>query len=209
MRTSSVWILCALLVCGCGTGDDERAAGDGLQLPRAVVMGARPLGQYVEIEIRRDGTTLVDGRMTDDDTIHKDLRHAARLDRPRQEVREESEVVHEEPVLEDEPFVEPEDVEPALDEAVDAAPGPAPRFRGRGFGHEPDGSAMADVLLRVDRRTTWNDVVRVLTACANPSVKLYRIFFALEDDEGEEGALALFLPKDRSGPCARSRPTPS
>jgi len=62
-----------------------------------------------------------------------------------------------------------------------------------------------DVLLRIDRRGPWVAVQWVMIACAQAD--LARVFHAVRpEDSEEEGALALFLPKDRGRRAVPQRP---
>jgi hypothetical protein len=57
---------------------------------------------------------------------------------------------------------------------------------------------LVPVVLRLDRGTPWGVADLVRRACGRPDVRIHRVFFAVEAEDGSgEGALALFLVKDR------------
>lgn len=61
----------------------------------------------------------------------------------------------------------------------------------------PSNLAATDIVLRVDRDLPWGTTLLLLEICADPQVRAYRIHFAaLPSGGGEEGAMAVFLPKD-------------
>jgi hypothetical protein len=101
---------------------------------------------------------------------------------------------------------------------VELTPAPALKFGGvamdlRGLrqllGSKADGlreekephASRLHVVLRADRDVPWQDVQRVMQACADPALRIYRILFAaVPEDGGAEGAIATFLPMDRGLP---------
>lgn len=62
---------------------------------------------------------------------------------------------------------------------------------------EEDGSCRANLVLRVHPRLPWEAVAWTLMACVAPQVKAYRIHFAVRpEDDGPEGSMAAWLPRD-------------
>ena len=181
-------IAAAILLTACGSGDTPPdVAPEGVDLPRAGLLGPLPPREgRVDVVIDGTGQLRVAGETVTLATLRPALRAASGGDlEARDEEIEETEVVDEELVE-----IPEEDVSPTPDE-----PGPGPRHEDA---LEPDGSRGADVLLRIDRAVPWAVVVQVLMAAAHPEVKLYRIWWGAQDDDGRhEGALACFLPKDR------------
>ncbi|MCU0725304.1 MAG: hypothetical protein MUE73_05885 [Planctomycetes bacterium] len=62
----------------------------------------------------------------------------------------------------------------------------------------PNQESLAWLVLRCDRRVPWRNVQWVMQAAADPSVRIWRIVFAVRPEEGEgEASFAVFLQRDR------------
>jgi len=57
-----------------------------------------------------------------------------------------------------------------------------------------DRGSLLNVLLRCDARASVSALRPVLIACADPAVRISRLFYAVEHEAGGEGAFAWFLP---------------
>jgi len=70
---------------------------------------------------------------------------------------------------------------------------------------EPDGASRLGVLLDVDATIPWVITQWLMQTCAHPRVKIYRIWLgARAHAGGQDGAIAMVLPKDRGlAPTAR------
>jgi len=56
------------------------------------------------------------------------------------------------------------------------------------------------VLLSADREAWWRDVQWLLQACADKSVRIYRVYLAVKDADGDPAVLPVILPKDPTVP---------
>lgn len=56
------------------------------------------------------------------------------------------------------------------------------------------------VLLSADREAWWRDVQWTLEACADKGVRIYRVYLAVLDADGEPAVLPVILPKDPTVP---------
>ena len=188
-----------LLVAACGeTLPPERPLPAGLVLPAATVVGELPSSfGRVDVSVTAEGDLAVNGRACDLADLPRTLVVAAGGAPPAapagmeipDEVEETEEVTEQEIVAE-----APIPPDAAAQDPPLAPRGPTAR---RSEVREPDDSLSADWLLRVDGRVPWRAVVAVLMACAQPDVKLYRLFVEARGEGGGTGALAVFLPKDR------------
>jgi len=53
------------------------------------------------------------------------------------------------------------------------------------------------LVIRADRDAAWNSVWKLLRECTEPKVRVHRIFFAaVPEDRGEEGAIAVYQPRE-------------
>ena len=65
----------------------------------------------------------------------------------------------------------------------------------------PPRGSLLHAVLRVDRDLPWQGAQWLMQACAGPEIRIYRIHFAAQsEDGGAEGAVPTFLPKD-TGPA--------
>jgi len=203
------------------------AAHGAIQLPVGGLLGALPPKDgRVTIEVDAAGGLRVDGRRCAWSDLALRLRESTNkplarktksghviftasmsdvVEEDLEEVEEETgetddgqEIVAEEPVIEDGEIGDGEIGSSEAGGALLAASGPGARAAPV-FGQ--DGSRNADVLLRIDRRVPWSVAGQVLITCARSKLKLWRMFYAVSGADGRgEGALAVFLPKDRGCP---------
>jgi hypothetical protein len=175
MRIASVSGLALLLLGACGGDEAVSPEPDGVRLARIGLLGDLPRdGGRVLLSLGPDATLRLGGARVSFEDLERRL---ASL--PGGPAPEEGAIR----------------APRATEEVVDLPPrDPAPRE----FGDTgPGGVRNADVLLRVDRDAPWALVERLLLACAHPTVKLPRLFFAFEGEDGKgEGAVAVFLPMD-------------
>lgn len=191
MRVISVLVLGLLVACGesAPTAQPDTAPA-GIELPVSGTLGALPPpAGRITIVVDHTGALSVDEQACPWAELGARLGAYSRPESPVNET-EVQEVIE-----------EVEDVAPLTKEEVDE-PQPPSRDSETPGPREPgtlgdDGSANADVLLRIDGRVPWSVVMKVLVTCAHPDRKLWRIFYAVRGEDGAgEGALAVFLPKD-------------
>lgn len=66
---------------------------------------------------------------------------------------------------------------------------------------EEDRSSKVHVILDVDETVPFLACTLLLQLCAEPQVRIYRVYLGARAASGEAGALALFLPKDQGFPA--------
>lgn len=73
---------------------------------------------------------------------------------------------------------------------------------------QPDGTSRLDVVLDVDAHAPWLLTQWLMQTCAHPRVKVHRIWLGAQTRDGQRGAIAVELPRDRGlAPPAPAAPT--
>ena len=67
--------------------------------------------------------------------------------------------------------------------------------------HKP---ARTGAVLVAGAAAPWRDVQAVMMTCADPAVRIWRVYWLVKDGTGKEGLLDVFLPPDRG--LVRDRP---
>jgi len=215
-----------LLLAGCGSSSPaEDVAPEGIELPTAGILGALPPREgRVTIDVDAQGVLTVDGapcawpdlgrrlgeltappvrRTKSGRPIIRTRMTAGPLEEDIEEVEEDTEEVSEQEIVAEEPVIKDAEIVDGLAEA--RAEGSRIEERLAAQRHPPtrspeavapDGSRNTDVLLRIDRHVPWAVVAHVLQTAAHPDRKLWRIFYAVDGEDGRgEGTMAVFLPQ--------------
>jgi biopolymer transport protein ExbD len=72
----------------------------------------------------------------------------------------------------------------------------------------PSNPSKTNVLITGDARAPWRAVRSVMAACADPQVRIYRVYWSTETPEGEERRIDVLLPKDLGLAPTRPDATP-